>query len=165
MTWLLGLAIKQQKMTSWFGLDSDRKLAIIEACEVLQLWADFTMMYQGEFPLLYTTYHDMRKQAKQPKSDQLANKIVQMNFPKYFPTIPVLEFVLNQYEVHDYEGPTAFALTFVLRDLLLEEREYTGKDRDLVSFLFGELMTFRSRQGNNLKVLWRRSSITPKQHT
>jgi hypothetical protein len=90
---------------------------------------------------------------------------VNKNFPKYFPEMPVLEFLLHQYEVHDHEGPIAFAKTWMLIDLLKVDREYTSHDEKLVKFLFFELMCWRSQHGQNLKMLWRRNAITSEQHT
>lgn len=91
---------------SLFGVSDDRKYAIIEAQELLQFWSDVTMMYQGEFDPLYKTYYAFRKEhGRLPKSHQLLSFLVQNNFPKYFPDIPVLELRLERYEVHEYEGP------------------------------------------------------------
>ena len=101
-------------------------------------------MYQGEFPLLYKTYHTLRQAIKQPKTHQLLVKCVQLNFPKYFPLIPLLEFDLKQYEVHEYEGPSAFGRVFILKEILNETKEFTEPIIKIISFLFNDLMRFRS---------------------
>ena len=55
--------------------------------------------------------------------------------------------------MHEYEGPSAFGRVFVLKEILYETKEFTEPHIKLVSFLFNDLMRFRSLQSNNLKML------------
>lgn len=54
------------------------------------------------------------------------------NFSRYFVEIPILEFDFEKYEVHQYEGPIAFAKSCVLKEIL--DREHINED--IVTFLF-----------------------------
>jgi hypothetical protein len=69
----------------------DKIRAVEMAGEVIQLWADITMMYQQEFGPLFKRYHELRLKTKQPRSDALLLSIVQTNFERYFPEIPMLD--------------------------------------------------------------------------
>ncbi len=61
---MFALAVKPQKV-SWFTMTTtDRQHAIKAAGELIQFWADFTMVYQGEFPALYQIYHELRQTIK-----------------------------------------------------------------------------------------------------
>jgi len=78
--------------------------------------------------------------------------------------IPILEFDFTKYEIHQYEAAIAFGKTCVLRDILNEKKDDHHVNLDIVSYLFTELMTFRSRYSDNVKVLFRRGSINQPQH-
>ena len=72
-------------------------------------------------------------------------------------TIPILEFDFTKYEIHQYEGPIAFGKTCVLRDILNTQNSHVNLE--IVSYLYTELMIFRSRFSDNVRVLYRRGSI------
>ena len=67
-----------------------------------------------------------------------------MNFPKYFPLIPLLEFDLGKYEVHDYEAPIVFGQVFVLKETLQLVKEYSEEQITVVSYLYNDNLRFRS---------------------
>ena len=67
-----------------------------------------------------------------------------MNFPKYFPLIPLLEFDLGKYEVHDYEASIVFGQVFVLKETLQLVKEYSEEQITVVSYLYNDNLRFRS---------------------
>lgn len=59
---LTELGVKQEKQTlSFLGkVDENRKNAISACLKLVQMWADVTMVYQGEFPELWECYRKLR---------------------------------------------------------------------------------------------------------
>lgn len=48
-------------LTSMIVTDMDKDMLLHRASETIQLWADLTMMYQGDFMVLQALYRDLRE--------------------------------------------------------------------------------------------------------
>jgi hypothetical protein len=68
-----------------------------KALELIQLWADVTMMHQGEFEPLFKVYRQLRVDTKlQEEPETFVHlKQISVNMKDHFPNIPALESVSN----------------------------------------------------------------------
>ena len=57
---ILGVKIENPTLSYFMKIDETRKEAISSCLKLVQMWADITLVYEGDFPELWECYRKLR---------------------------------------------------------------------------------------------------------